>query len=150
MPSIAAVVRQLTAALKPVICLDTCDILEIVECLNWIKPGEPRKATCVEAAQRLVGTLDTDPDRAQVIITELVATEWGQNIADIRTDAARFFSSAPSRRRWAFCILEWFIRHKLLLRGFGSTQIHVCFPDNFSFSSSAFANCSWASQSSAG
>src|SRR5437763_15300270 len=90
MPPIAAVVGQLTAAPKPVICLDTCDILEIVQCLDWEKPGSPRGVACIEPAQRLLNTLTVNPDRVQVIITELVATEWNQNIAAIRVKAAAF------------------------------------------------------------
>jgi hypothetical protein len=34
MPSIAGIVGQLAAAPKPVICLDTCDILDVVQCLG--------------------------------------------------------------------------------------------------------------------
>jgi hypothetical protein len=32
---IAHVERVLIAAPKPVICLDTCDILDVVQCLDW-------------------------------------------------------------------------------------------------------------------
>ncbi len=34
MPPITTVVAQLLADPKPVICLDTCDILEVVQCLD--------------------------------------------------------------------------------------------------------------------
>jgi hypothetical protein len=43
MPPIAAVVAQLAPAPKPVLCLDTCDILEVVQCLDW----ESREASLV-------------------------------------------------------------------------------------------------------
>jgi hypothetical protein len=92
MPSIAAVVGQLTAAPKPVICLDTCDILEVVQCLDWEGRTAPRNVACVSAAQQLLGALADNPNRAQIIITELVATEWGQNIAEICANATRFLA----------------------------------------------------------
>jgi hypothetical protein len=93
MPRIAEVAGWLTAAPKPVICLDTCDILEIVECLDWEGQGRAtRGVTCIEPAQRLLDTLAVNPDRAQIIITDLVAVEWNQNIAGIRAKAAAFLT----------------------------------------------------------
>jgi hypothetical protein len=90
MPTLTAVVTQLIAAPKPVLCLDTCDILEIVQCLDWEKPGAPRPITCIEPVKRLLDKLFTDPNRVKIIVTELVATEWHQNIAGIRTKAWQF------------------------------------------------------------
>lgn len=52
MPPLAALAGQLIAGPpKPVICLDTCDILEVVQCLDWEKPGgnSPRPVTCIDA-----------------------------------------------------------------------------------------------------
>jgi hypothetical protein len=92
MPAIAAVAGDLNAAPKPVICLDACDILEVVQCLDWEKSGgnTPRGVTCIEPVRRLLKTLTVDPNRAQVVITELVHTEWTQNIAGIRNKAEEF------------------------------------------------------------
>jgi hypothetical protein len=92
MPAIAAVAGALLAAPKPAICLDTCDILEVVQCLDWEKSAgnTPRDVMCVEAVQRLINTLAVDPNRAQVIITDLVNTEWNQNIVGIREKAEEF------------------------------------------------------------
>ncbi len=92
MPSIADIVSQLTPAPKPVICLDTCDILEVVQCLDWEKPYTSRSTACVTAVRRLLMRLVNEPDKALVVITELVATEWHQNIAEIRDNAIRFLS----------------------------------------------------------
>jgi hypothetical protein len=92
MPSIADMVGQLAAAPKPVICLDTCDILEVVQCLGWEKPTVARNTACVLSARRLLTTLVADPDKALVVVTELVATEWHQNIAEIRNSAILFLS----------------------------------------------------------
>ncbi len=87
MPAIAVVAAQLVAAPKPVLCLDTCDILEVVQCLHYEKLGAPRAIGCIESIRRLLNALATNPDRVQLVITELVATEWNQNIASIRTKA---------------------------------------------------------------
>ena len=92
MPSIADVVASLAAAPKPVICLDTCDILEVVQCLDWEKPGTPRGVACIKPVRRLLNTLAVDPDRALVVITDLVHTEWNQNIVGIRKNADEFLA----------------------------------------------------------
>lgn len=92
MPPTATVVAQLTADPKPVICLDTCDILEVIQCLDWQRPGAPRGVTCIEPARRLLNTLAVDPGRAMVIITDLVHTEWNQNIAGVRKKADEFLA----------------------------------------------------------
>jgi hypothetical protein len=85
MPTITAVVAQLSAVPKPVLCLDTCDILEIAQCLHYERLGAPRADGCIESTRRLLDALAEDPDRVQLVITELVATEWNQNIEIIRT-----------------------------------------------------------------
>lgn len=93
MPTIAALAGQLIAGPpKPVICLDTCDILEVVQCLDWEKSGgnAPRPVTCIEAAKKLMDVLIVDPNRVQLVITQLVHREWTQNIDMIRTKAEEF------------------------------------------------------------
>ena len=92
MPPTATVVAQLTADPKPVICLDTCDILEVIQCLDWEKPGDPRGVTCIEPARRPLNTLAVDPGRAMVAITDLVHTEWNQNIVGVRKKADEFLA----------------------------------------------------------
>src|ERR1700748_1005586 len=65
MPTIADFAAQLLAGPpKPVICLDTCDILEVVQCLDWEKSGgnSPRPVTCIDAATRLT---KSSPARAE-------------------------------------------------------------------------------------
>ena len=96
MPPLADVVAQLVAAPKPVICLDTCDVLEVVQCLDWERPNTARKTDCVAHARRLLTALAADPDKALVVITELVANEWQQNIDDVRKAAIRFLSQVDS------------------------------------------------------
>jgi len=92
MPSIADVVASLVAAPKPVICLDTCDILEVVQCLDWEKPGTPRSVACIKPVRHLLTTLAVNPDRALVVVTDLVHTEWNQNIDGIRKKAHEFLA----------------------------------------------------------
>jgi hypothetical protein len=75
---------------RPVICLDTCDILEVVQCLDWERPGTPRSAAPIEPVRRLLAALIANPDRAQLVVTYLVEHEWTQNIGDIRAKAESF------------------------------------------------------------
>lgn len=97
MPAISVVAAELIAGPpKPVICLDTCDILEVVQCLDWEKEGKPRAVTPIEPARRLMNTLAVDPDRAQLVITDLVHHEWNQNIADIQQKAVNFLAKIDS------------------------------------------------------
>ncbi len=95
MPTIAVLASQLIAGPpKPVICLDTCDILEVVQCLDWEKSGgnSPRPVTCIDAARRLMDALSVNPDRVQLVITQLVHRGWNQNIAGIRSKAEEFLT----------------------------------------------------------
>ena len=72
--------------------VDTCDILEVVQCLDWEKGSNPRLVSCIEPVRRLLNTLTANPNRAELIITDLVHTEWSQNIAGIRTKAEEFIN----------------------------------------------------------
>jgi PIN domain len=97
MSAIAAVAGDLLAAPKPAICLDTCDILEVVQCLDWERwEGKERNVvrpvTCIEPVGRLLNTLTVDPNRAKVVITDLVHREWNQNIAGIQQKASYFLA----------------------------------------------------------
>jgi hypothetical protein len=97
MPAIAAVAADLLTSPKPAICLDTCDILEVVQCLDWERwEGKERNivrpVTCIESVGRLINTLTVDPNRARVVITDLVHREWNQNIAGIQQRASDFLA----------------------------------------------------------
>ncbi len=87
MPRITTVASQIVAASKPVLCLDTCDILEIVQCLVYEKLGQPRSVGCVETARRLIDALAANPGCVQLVVTQLIVTEWDQNIGGIRAKA---------------------------------------------------------------
>jgi hypothetical protein len=97
MPSIAAVAAQLIAGPpKPVICLDTCDILEVVQCLDWEKERTPRAVTCIEPARRLLIALAGDPNRAQLVITDLVHQKWSQNFVTVEQKAKDFLAKVDN------------------------------------------------------
>lgn len=96
MAAIAVLAKQVVPGPpRPVICLDTCDILELVQCLDWEKPGgqAPRPVTCIESAKRLLDSIIVNPDRVQLVVTQLVHMEWTQNIALIRDKAEMFLKT---------------------------------------------------------
>jgi hypothetical protein len=91
MPAITAMAADLCAKpARPVICLDTCDILELVQCLDWEKPGTPRSVAPMDPVRRLLAALIANPDRVQLVVTYLVEHEWNQNIVGIRAKADSF------------------------------------------------------------
>jgi hypothetical protein len=83
MPAIAALVADLLAHPRPVLCLDTCDLLDIIQC---VAEG---KAQRVQHARRLVRELGTHPDLVQLVVSYLVPVEWGQNQAAVIADVER-------------------------------------------------------------
>lgn len=88
MPTLAAVAADLLARPRPVLCLDTCELLLAVQCLPQ------RRALQVEALNRIRTFLTATPDRLQLVITDLVPHEWGQNIAEVQHQATRFLVQA--------------------------------------------------------
>jgi hypothetical protein len=80
MPAIAAVVANLLAHPRPVLCLDTCDLLDIIQC---VAEGKARR---LEHVRRLIDTLDLGPDRVQLVVSYLVPVEWAQNQAAVLAD----------------------------------------------------------------
>ncbi len=81
MPPIATVVADLISHPRPVLCLDTCDLLDIIQC---VAEGKPRR---LEHVRRLLDTLTLDPDRLQIAVSYLVPLEWDQNQANVLADA---------------------------------------------------------------
>src|SRR5438128_1440085 len=88
MPTLAAVAADLLAQPRPVLCLDTCELLMAVQCLPQ------RRVVHVEALNRILTFLASNPDRLQVVITDLVPHEWGQNIAEVQQKAGQFLDQA--------------------------------------------------------
>src|SRR5438034_11564947 len=75
MPALAAVVADLLARPRPILCLDTCDLLDIIPC---VAEGKARR---LEHIRRLIDTLALRPDRGQLVVSYLVPVEWAQNQA---------------------------------------------------------------------
>jgi hypothetical protein len=80
MPALAAVVADLLARPRPVLCLDTCDLLDVIQC---VAEGKARR---LEHVRHLVDTLDTHPDCVQLAVSYLVPVEWAQNQASVLAD----------------------------------------------------------------
>ena len=83
MPAIAAVAADLVARPRPVLCLDTCDLLDIIQC---VAEGKARR---LEHVRRLLDTLALRPDRVQLVVSYLVPVEWAQNQATVIADVER-------------------------------------------------------------
>jgi hypothetical protein len=80
MPAIAAVVANLLARPRPILCLDTCDLLDIIQC---VAEGKARR---LEHVRRLIDTLALRPERVQLVVSYLVPIEWAQNHATVLAD----------------------------------------------------------------
>src|SRR5947207_3692671 len=83
MPTLAAVVADLLARPRPLLCLDTCDLLDIIQC---VAEGKARR---LEHVRRLLDTLALRPDRVQLVVTYLVSVEWVQNQASVSAEVER-------------------------------------------------------------
>ena len=81
MPAIAAVVANLLARPRPILCLDTCDLLDIIQC---VAEGKARR---LEHVRRLIDTLALRPERVQLVVSYLVPIEWRRTMR-------------PSSRTW--------------------------------------------------
>jgi hypothetical protein len=100
MPSIAATANALLAKPRPVLCLDTCELLAAVQCLRQ------RHVAHVETLSRLLTSLVSNPDRVLVVVTELVLHEWSQNLAGVQGKAQDFLAQVDDdseivHRAWA-------------------------------------------------
>src|SRR3954453_1047338 len=80
MPAIAAVGADLLARPRPVLGLDTCDLLDIIQC------AAEGKARRLEHVRRLLDTLALHPDRVQIVLSYLVPVERAQNQAAVLAD----------------------------------------------------------------
>jgi len=86
MPSIAETAAALLAKPRPVLCLDTCELLGAVQCLRQ------RSVAQIDALYRLLTTAAVNPDHLLLVVTELVLHEWGQNIAGVQSKAQKFLT----------------------------------------------------------
>jgi hypothetical protein len=87
MKSIAALVAELVAAPRPVLCLDTCIFLDV------ITTGNRSLTDLIEVNRRLSDILVTTPDRIQLVVTSLVLREWIQRKDEVRDEATKWLAS---------------------------------------------------------
>jgi hypothetical protein len=88
----ALLAAALTASPRPVVCLDTCILLDLVRTpLGW--PVENLETTIA-----LTGAAVDTPARAAVVVTDLVRVEWAQSLADARPEAVVPSASAAVDR----------------------------------------------------
>jgi hypothetical protein len=83
MPAIAVVVADLLAHHRPVLCLDTCDLLDIIQCVA------ESKARRLEHIRRLIDTLPLRPDCVKLVVSYLVPIEWRQNQTSVVEEIER-------------------------------------------------------------
>ena len=81
MIAIGEVAKNLGAHPRSVLCLDTCDLLDIV---RGVGQGNLHHA---RSAKKLLAILGGDPGRVQLVVTSLVQHEWDQNIEAVRGEA---------------------------------------------------------------
>src|SRR5215470_7532493 len=82
MPSLAAA-ADLLARPRPVLCLDTCDLLDIIQC---VAEGKARR---LKRIRSLIDTLSGRPDAVQLVVSYLVPIEWAQNHATVLAEVQR-------------------------------------------------------------
>lgn len=95
MPTLAATAADLLPNPRPVLCLDTCELLMAVQCLPQ------RRVIHIEALARIHTFLAANPDHLRVVITDLVPHEWGQNIAEVQQKAGHFSTRPTRTARWS-------------------------------------------------
>jgi hypothetical protein len=93
MAALNAVSAQLAALPRPVLCLDTCDLLDIIQCL-----AEGAVAR-LEAVVRLLRELSSNPTRVQLVVSFLVPVEWGQNLPAVVEEGARYLRKVDEQVR---------------------------------------------------
>jgi len=86
----------LVANPRPVLCLDTCDFLDVVR--SFADP-DPKEANLFHAQsfRKALQELTTRPDRFQTVITYLVRHEWGQNIGEARNKVGHHLGEIDRR-----------------------------------------------------
>lgn len=83
MAALATVAADLVARPRPLLCLDTCDLLDIIQC---VAEGKARR---LEHVRRLLNTLTLRPDEVQLVVTYLVPVEWAQNQVTVIDEVER-------------------------------------------------------------
>lgn len=91
MKSIPALVAELADSPRPVLCLDTCVLLDIVRACNR---GD---GNLIEVSRRLSDIVITAPNALQIVVTSLVMREWRQNREQVLKEAADWLEDTDKR-----------------------------------------------------
>src|ERR1700722_6763987 len=83
MIAIANVVEDLLKRPRPILCLDTCDFLDVVRGIM-----RDRLSNAL-AFDRIISTLAGAQERLQPIVTYLVPHEWKKNLEDVRKEVEK-------------------------------------------------------------
>jgi hypothetical protein len=83
MIAIGGAVANLMANPRPILCLDTCDFLDVPRAI--MRDGLAR----TKSFGRMIEALASDPTQFQPVITYLVRHEWEQDLEGVRIDAER-------------------------------------------------------------
>ena len=70
--SMADAIADLLAVPRPVLFLDTCDVVNLIQVGTTVPVGELRAAT------RLLAALAANPQRCQLVVTYVTGTEYSQ------------------------------------------------------------------------
>ena len=94
--TIADLASNIISAPRPILCLDTCDFLDVVR--RFVDPNS--KEANLHNARSFREALDEliiRPDRFQIVITYLVRHEWRQNIDEELKKVARSLEETETR-----------------------------------------------------
>jgi len=91
MKSIGDAATELTAVQRPVLCLDTCVLLDVV------RAAHRAQLDLMDVVHRLSQTIATTPDRLQVVVTSLVLREWAQGVEEVQQEASRWLAATDER-----------------------------------------------------
>jgi hypothetical protein len=93
MKTLAQVAGELTGAPRPVLCLDTCVLLDV------ITTGNRGQVDLIEVHRRLLEVITTTPARVQPLVTSLVLREWLQRRDEVRDEASRWLAGLDKQIR---------------------------------------------------
>ncbi len=91
MITIAEAATTLSGTPQTILCLDTCEFLEVV---RGFEEDENHQSALFH---RLVDPMVSDPTKFQPVITDLVLHEWGQNLEAVRVRASAHLQETSRR-----------------------------------------------------
>jgi hypothetical protein len=81
MKTITDAAAEIAAAQRPVLCLDTCVLLDVITL------GNRGQADQIGMNRRLLDVVVTTPERVQLVVNELIHWEWNQRKDDVKNEA---------------------------------------------------------------